>query len=153
MSGGAPGPSRPDRPGLDLPGLGQVLAGPFARCPPGVFGLCLDDESPARERADRLLPVPDFGLPPDPAALDAALREVMAALRDGRGAFVGCRAGLGRTGLALACLARMAGVEGDPVAFVRAGYDPRAVETAAQEAFARAFRPRHPFPGLSSSST
>ena len=152
MSGAGPDPSGPDRPGLDLPGLGRVLAGPFTRCPPGMFGLCLDGASPARDRAGRLLPVPDFGLPTDLPAWEAALREVLAALRSGRGAYVGCRAGLGRTGLALACLARMAGVADDPVAFVRAGYDPRAVETPEQEAFARAFRPQ-PLPGLSSSST
>ncbi|UFN50029.1 hypothetical protein LPC08_05160 [Roseomonas sp. OT10] len=117
-----------------------------------MFGLCLDGDSPARHRADLLLPVPDFGLPPDLPGWEAALRAVAVALRDGRGAYVGCRAGLGRTGLALACLARMAGVADDPVAFVRAGYDPRAVETPEQEAFARAFRPQ-PLPGLSSSST
>jgi protein-tyrosine phosphatase len=52
---------------------------------------------------------------------------------------VGCRAGIGRTGLFLACLARAAGVEGDPIAHVRAQYDPHAAETAAQEAMARGF--------------
>jgi protein-tyrosine phosphatase len=53
--------------------------------------------------------------------------------------YVGCRAGLGRTGTVLACLAAEAGTPGDPVAWVRAQHDPRAVETPAQEEFARAW--------------
>jgi protein-tyrosine phosphatase len=53
--------------------------------------------------------------------------------------YIGCKAGLGRTGTVLACLAREAGITTDPVAWVRANHDPRAVETPAQEAFARSW--------------
>jgi protein-tyrosine phosphatase len=56
---------------------------------------------------------------------------------------VGCRAGLGRTGLALACLAAMTGVP-DPVRWLRATYDPRAVETEDQQSMVAAFTPRAP---------
>jgi protein-tyrosine phosphatase len=47
--------------------------------------------------------------------------------------YVGCAAGLGRTGTFIAALARVAGI-GDGVAWVRANYDTRAVETEAQAA-------------------
>ena len=47
--------------------------------------------------------------------------------------YVGCAAGLGRTGTFLAALARLAGID-DGVAWTRANYDPRAVETAEQAA-------------------
>jgi len=116
----------------------RIAAGPFAALPPGAFGLCLDPQAANRADAALVLDIEDFGLP-DPAALRAtldALRAAMAAEPE-RLFYIGCRAGLGRTGTVLACLAREAGVTGDPVAWVRAKHDPRAVETPAQEAFAR----------------
>ena len=66
--------------------------------------------------------------------------------RPGDAFHVGCRAGLGRTGTALACLAAIAGID-DPIAWLRAHYDPRAVETPAQEALVRfEGRARHGLP-------
>lgn len=119
----------------------RILAGPFAALPDGTIGLCLDGGNPRAAEAAVLHPIPDFGVPEDAAAFRAALQHfagLLAASPDRIG-YVGCRAGLGRTGLALGCLARMAGVIGDPVAWVRAAYDPRAVEMPAQEDFARRF--------------
>ena len=50
--------------------------------------------------------------------------------------------GKGRTGTALACLAVLDGVApGDAVAYVRAGYSPRAVETPWQRRYVQRFRP------------
>jgi protein-tyrosine phosphatase len=118
----------------------RFAAGPFTALPEGAFGLCLDPHAPNRDAAALTLDIEDFGLP-DPAALRAtldALRAAMAADPE-RLFYVGCRAGLGRTGTILACLAAESGEPGDPVAWVRAQHDPRAVETAAQEAFARAW--------------
>ena len=118
----------------------RVTGGRFSALPDGAFGLCLDaGDSRAAEAALRL-DIADFGVP-DEAALRAVLARLLAEMRARPdGAFhIGCRAGLGRTGLVLACLARMTGVEGDVVAWVRAHYDPRAVETEAQEEFARRF--------------
>lgn len=119
----------------------RIFAGPFAALPDGAIGLCLDGRNPRAADAVLLHPIPDFGVPEDPAAFRATLLRfvgLLAASPD-RVGYVGCYAGLGRTGLALACLARMAGVPGDPVAWVRTAYDARAVETPAQEAFARRF--------------
>lgn len=116
----------------------EIAAGPFTAMPDGAFGLCLDPQAPNRDAAALTLDIVDFGLP-DPAALAATLDALRAAMvaEPGRLFYVGCRAGLGRTGTVLACLAAEAGVAGDPVAWVRAEHDPRAVETPAQEEFAR----------------
>ena len=81
----------------------------------------------------------DFSLPADPALL----RESLCELLDRSGAArveVACRGGVGRTGTALACLAVLDGLPADEaVAFVRARYLPRAVETRAQATFVSGF--------------
>lgn len=132
-----PGPLPPGLP-VSLPGGGTALVrgGPFEACPPGAFGLCLEPRAANAGQAALLLPIPDFGLP-DPAALEAALDRVMLALAAGTPVSIGCRAGLGRTGTVMARLARRCGLVDDPVAHVRRHYHPGAIETAAQEAFAR----------------
>lgn len=124
---------------LPLPGGGtaRLRGGPFAACPAEGFALCLDGGAANRRRATLLLPIPDFGVPDDLPALRAALAATLAALRAGEAVYVGCRAGLGRTGLVLGCLARRSGVTEEPVAFIRRHYHPGAIETAAQEAFLR----------------
>ncbi|HYF08716.1 MAG TPA: hypothetical protein VD970_13915 [Acetobacteraceae bacterium] len=118
----------------------RVTGGPFCSLPPGAFGLCLEARDPRLAEAAIRLDVPDFGVP-DAAALRTALLRMREAMRaePERAFHIGCRAGLGRTGLAMACLARLCGIEGDAVAWVRTQYDPRAVETPEQEAFVRAF--------------
>lgn len=113
----------------------MVRGGPFAALPPGHWSLCLDAANPRAGEADLVLDIADFGVP-EPAAADHALRAVMAALVQDRPVFIGCRAGLGRTGTMLALLLKAMG-EDDPIARVRRDYDPRAVETPAQEEFIR----------------
>jgi protein-tyrosine phosphatase len=44
------------------------------------------------------LPVPDFGIPEDPAAFRAAARAIAKSLRNGENVLVHCAAGIGRTG-------------------------------------------------------
>jgi protein-tyrosine phosphatase len=119
----------------------RFAAGPFKDLPTGAFGLCLDPGAPNRADAALVLDIEDFGLP-DAAALRATLDALQAAMaaEPERLFYIGCRAGLGRTGTVLACLAVECGLVGDPVAWVRNQHDPRAVETPAQEAFARAWR-------------
>lgn len=117
-----------------------LAAGPFTALPEGAFGLCLDPHAANRGEAVLTLDIVDFGLP-DPGELRATLDALKAAMvaEPGRLFYIGCRAGLGRSGTVLACLAAESGVLGDPVAWVRARHDPRAVETAAQEAFCRSW--------------
>ncbi|MBP0467024.1 hypothetical protein J5Y09_24085 [Roseomonas sp. PWR1] len=116
-----------------------ITGGPFDSMPEGARGLCLEPRSARVAEAEWRLDIVDFGVP-DPAALRAVLEAMVAAMRarPGDAFHVGCRAGLGRTGTALACLAAMAGIE-DPIAWLRAHYDPRAVETQEQAALVRAF--------------
>ncbi|WP_374228254.1 protein-tyrosine phosphatase family protein [Streptacidiphilus sp. ASG 303] len=87
----------------------------------------------------RWLRWPDFRLPSDRAAAREALREAWERAGSER-VEVACGGGRGRTGTALACLAVLDGVPGpEAVAYVRAHYDPRAVETPWQRRFAAAF--------------
>ncbi|MEO3473336.1 hypothetical protein AAFN86_15820 [Roseomonas sp. CAU 1739] len=119
----------------------RVTGGPFDALPDGARGLCLEAHSARVAAAEWRLDVPDFGVP-EAAALHAVLSAMLAAMRarPGDAYHIGCKAGLGRSGLAMACLARLAGaVEGDPVAWLRARYLPEAIETEAQEAFVRGF--------------
>lgn len=117
----------------------RITGGPFDSLPAGARGLCLEAASARVAEAAWRLDVPDFGVPEE-----AALRAVLAAMLDEMRAapdaayHVGCRAGLGRTGMALACLAAMTGVA-EPLGWLRATYDPRAVETPAQEAMVARF--------------
>lgn len=117
-----------------------ITGGPFDAIPDGAFGVCLEMASAKAWLADVALPTPDFGLP-EPEALRQAVGTVLAQLEadPDRPVHVGCRAGVGRTGLFMACLARAAGVEGDALDYVRRHYLAHAAETEAQQAMARAF--------------
>lgn len=97
------------------------------------FGLYLDPQWsptwPALEIAWE-----NLGLPLD---FDDAARKIEHAwerARAGELVEIGCQAGLGRTGTAIACMAILSGVEPrDAVAWVRSNYAVRAVETRLQE--------------------
>lgn len=114
-----------------------------ADAPPGpdpTFGLyLLGREPPATEWEARWVRWPDFLLPRDRSDAVAALREAHDRAATER-VEVACGGGTGRTGTALACLAVLAGVAPDEaVAFVRAGYRARAVETRRQRRFVETF--------------
>ena len=83
--------------------------------------------------ADVKIAVPDFTAPTQEQLHQGLLEtlRLMEAAPD-LPVYVGCAAGLGRTGTFIAALARLAGIE-DAVAWTRATYDRRAVETPAQE--------------------
>ena len=97
------------------------------------FGLYLDARW-APEWPAAVIEWEDFGVPRDPDAAAAAIRDAFARARAGEVVEVGCVGGLGRTGTVLACMAILSGVAPEgPVAWVRERYDERAVETEAQE--------------------
>lgn len=88
----------------------------------------------------RRLRWPDFRLPADRASAREILTEAWERAA-GERVEVCCGGGRGRTGTALACLAVLDGVPpAEAVAFVRAGYHPRAVETPWQRRYVRNFR-------------
>ena len=75
----------------------------------------------------------DFGVPRDPDAAAAAIRDAFTRARAGETVEVGCVGGLGRTGTVLAHPGDR-GLGGKAaVAWVREHYDARAVETRTQE--------------------
>lgn len=129
---------------LTLPSGRRVRGRAWRHVPRGPLpdlGVYLFSHDPRRPAWDsRWVRWRDFALPTHPALLRAVLTEAWERAADERVEFA-CRGGVGRTGTALACLAILDGVRPDKaVAFVRAGYRSRAVETRAQAAFVAAFR-------------
>lgn len=99
----------------------------------------LGAEPPAVPWESRWLRWPDFRLPADQADAQDALRQAWDRLDSDR-VEVACAGGRGRTGTALACLAVLEGCPAtDAVAYVRAHYDPRAVETPWQRRYVARF--------------
>ncbi|MGY1708403.1 protein-tyrosine phosphatase family protein [Geodermatophilus sp. SYSU D00758] len=142
---GADGPWDAALPGvLELPS-GRRVRGRALREPTGgpvALGVYLAGRPVTGPAAESLwVRWRDFALPADPAALREALRaawERSAAER----VEIACHGGTGRTGTALACLAVLDGVPAqDAVAFVRARYRRRAVETPWQRALVARFVP------------
>ena len=136
----------PDAAGvLRLPS-GRLVRGRSLRrgVPPGAeptFGVYLHrSPPPATNWEQRWLRWPDFWLPGDRDAARRVLLEAWQRAGTGR-VEIACGGGRGRTGTALACLAIIDGVPaGDAVAFVRHGYDRRAVETPWQRRYVERFQ-------------
>ncbi|GAA1401937.1 protein-tyrosine phosphatase family protein [Oerskovia paurometabola] len=118
--------------GRRLRGRGLAAGPPDATELPEL-GLYLTARPHAEAWESRWVSWPDFGLPRwTPDAVEA-LRDVYERSSAQR-VEIACDGGTGRTGTAIALLARWAGVPADrAVAWVRDSYRPRAVETAAQE--------------------
>lgn len=78
------------------------------------------------------LPIPDLQVPSMPA-LEAAIRETVQRAQAGKNIVVHCYAGLGRTGMFLACLARRVhGMTADEAIYWVRSYLPAAIETSGQ---------------------
>jgi protein-tyrosine phosphatase len=119
---------------------GRALREPMPSGHPPVFGVYLLGSPPPEFGWDcRWLRWPDFRLPVDEAYASKVLTEAWERC-EGERVEIACMGGKGRTGTALACVAVLDGVPAeDAVAFVRAHYHPRAVETPWQRAFVRRF--------------
>jgi protein-tyrosine phosphatase len=111
-----------------------VCGGPYADKPEGFYGVKMAAEIDRPCEVD--VPTVDFQVP-DVKTLKAGLLKAYRALQKGKPVYVGCMGGIGRTGLFLACLAKVSGIA-DPVKFVRAHYYGHAVETAEQKALVKA---------------
>lgn len=132
---------------LQLPS-GRLLRGRALRRPTSVppdpeFAVyLLGVPPPETDWESRWVRWPDFRLPTDRSAAAAAFGEAWSRAAAER-VEIGCGGGHGRTGTALACLAILDGVPPrHAVAFVRAHYDARAVETPWQRRYVARFRAR-----------
>jgi hypothetical protein len=124
--------------GTTVVGVRFLVDDPYTRDPVPTFGLYLDRRwAPPWNHAH--LRWVDFGVP-DATELRVALEDVLDRARRGELVEVGCLGGHGRTGTALACLAVLTGTPpGEAVAWVRAVYCEKAVETDEQREFVAAF--------------
>jgi protein-tyrosine phosphatase len=86
---------------------------------------------------DISIPTKDFSVP-HPVTMRDGLVQAIQAMVDGQMFYVGCMGGIGRTGLFLSLMARALGEE-NPVEWVRANYDKRAVETEEQQRYVMDF--------------
>ncbi|MGH3864494.1 protein-tyrosine phosphatase family protein [Actinokineospora sp.] len=130
----------------DTPGLLRLPSGLLVRgrglrtpLPAGQtpeFGIYLQGKEPAKvDWESRWVRWKDFWLPSDPEAFTKALREVLDRAERER-VEIACGGGFGRTGTAMSCLVILDGVPADKaVAYVRAHYSHRAVETPWQKRF------------------
>ena len=111
----------------------RIYGGPYSKKPRHMIGVKLAPEVPGN--ANYIVPIRDFGVPTDLTNLNYTVAKVLHLLADNeRPVYVGCYGGQGRTGLFLALVAKATGV-GDPVAYVRENFNPKAVETEAQEEY------------------
>ncbi len=130
----------------------RIQGGPFNAFAPPAIGVCLERHSRLVHLTDVLVDVPDFTAPTQEQLHQGLLETLrLMAAAPGLPVYVGCAAGLGRTGTFIAALARLAGIE-DAVAWTRAHYDPRAVETLAQEAAVAALDPAAVWAGYGAGS-
>lgn len=119
---------------LPVKGVGHtVIGGPFDAFS-GGFGVCLEKESRKARLATLAVDVPDFGVPARYVFENLIENIVLHMLENPRGTvFIGCKGGIGRTGMVMAGLVRALGIDShEPVAWVRANYLRHAVETEAQ---------------------
>ncbi len=92
--------------------------------------------------------IPDGQAPADRADFAAFIDELMTDLLDGRSVVVHCRGGLGRAGLAAACLLVQGGLDPEAaIRVVRQTRSPNAIETREQEAFIHDFATLTPSAG------
>lgn len=83
---------------------------------------------------------PDFGVPRDPQEAVRQLKDAYCRARAGQRVEIACSGGWGRTGTGIAAIAILAGEDSHRVvAWVRAHYHPRAVETPWQRRWVRRF--------------
>lgn len=114
-----------------------LRSGPVDAADAPDFGVYLTARLHQESWQSRWVAWPDFRLPREPSSALSALREAYDRSPSER-VKIACGGGTGRTGTALAILARYDGVPADEaVAWVRAAYRHNAVETPWQRRFVR----------------
>lgn len=137
--------------GTTIRGRGRREA--FPAGPPPDYGLYLGHDPDLRGRfalrgrsawrpdwPSTWIDWPDFRVPRDDAAADAAIKHAYALARSGKQVEVACEGGTGRTGTVIACMAILAGQPAaEALAWTREHYRPRAVETPGQRRWIAGF--------------
>ena len=106
-----------------------IYGGPYRAKPDNVPGVKMAEEIKAPCEID--IPTRDFDVP-DVSTFKQGLAWGVSCLMEHGDLYVGCMGGIGRTGLYMAGLAKLMGVE-NPVGYVRQYYIPHAVETQQQQ--------------------
>lgn len=119
---------------------GRGLRNPLPAGPLPTYAVYLQGKQPPPvEWESRWLRWPDFRLPSDRAEARTVFADILVRASQER-VEIACSGGHGRTGTALACLAVLDGVPAsDAVRFVRANYNPKAVETPWQKRYVGRF--------------
>lgn len=139
-----------------------IFGGPFHRYMPGQRRVISVKMAVEIDRpCDINIPTEDFNVPA-PQDMHAGVHKALQAILDGNDLYAGCMGGVGRTGLFMACMAKVMMAYQDktgdwvqtpvfcesdshlfdPVAYVRKHYDSHAVETAGQRSFIADFDPK-----------
>ena len=121
-----------------------LYGGPYMSCrDPNMvkINLALENGMPC----DYGIHIPDFGVPTDMNHFEAVVMRALHHGLSGEGVFVGCGAGMGRTGTFMSCIAKtmfdykkrvhLRGRGDDPIRYVRVNYNHGAVETGKQAQF------------------
>lgn len=127
----------------------EVFGGPYTEKPTLMVGVKMAPE--IRKPAMVYIDTPDFDVPPM-EDMQRGIEKAVSYILDGSQVYFGCMAGRGRTGLALACLAKTFGMEDvahtpaedkvdSHVRYVRHTYYEHAVETPAQASYVSKFEP------------
>lgn len=117
---------------------GVVYFGPYAKKPARLPGVCLAPELSHLE-SEHVINIPDYGVP-NVQDKNEGLKAILRVLKEHKAVYIGCWGGIGRTGLVLGLLYRLAEdthPKTDPVEWVRAVHVAHAIETSAQESFVR----------------
>jgi hypothetical protein len=112
-----------------------IKAGPYAKRTPNQFGVKMAAEITLPY--DVSIPTEDYSIP-NRDVLEIGLLKTYEAMLQGREVYVGCMGGIGRTGLFLAILAKVAGYK-NPISYIRRNYNGSAVETNLQELYIHRF--------------
>jgi hypothetical protein len=113
--------------GLEL----SFQGGPYVAKPDGTFGVCMLPTVPGEMEVGAHVPTRDFTPPPEKELCEAVDAAIRAAIK-GQTVYVGCTAGIGRTGTFMAAVVKALEVNPSPIAWVRMQYYSNAVETSEQ---------------------
>lgn len=121
--------------------LFEIHAGPIFNCPGDDINCISLAAEIGNPRFWDHLKIEDFGVPEDTTEVYRVLKRIIYAMAKGDSVYIGCRGGIGRTGMVLALLYKVLDPEPcmGPIAWVRSHYLRNAVETFEQSDFIKEF--------------